>query len=129
MIRVTCVDDKLDQVNATVRNAERRLEALREAVESGDEGRRNHEFTVLTVMHQNLRTLDSQAGQCVGQDIYDTGTTRVETFIEEGTPEEDITDIPGRPLAPTPLLAAPPRARSSSEDEARIFRACRQRST
>ena len=107
LIRATCVDDKLDQINAMMRSAESRLESLRDAVAASDDGRRNHEFTVLTVMAQNLRVLDTEAAQCVGQDIFDTGATRVETIIEDGSPEEDITEIPDAPDLPIPYIPPP----------------------
>jgi TPP-dependent 2-oxoacid decarboxylase len=100
IIRITCLNEKLTQTNANLRNAQKRLEALSAAVDSD---RRNHEFTVLTVIGQKLQTLDQESNQCIGQDIFETGATRVETDIDTAiVPNEDPTkvfEIP--PAAPT----------------------------
>ncbi len=50
VLRVTCLDDKLTQVNAHVRTLGDRVEALQEAVRLADEARRNHEYTVIVVL-------------------------------------------------------------------------------
>lgn len=93
VIRVTCLDDKLTQINAHLRTLTDRLESLQESTQVGDEGRRNHEFTVITVLGQNLQELDRAANECVGQDMYETGTTRVTTTIDPSTPDEDPSHI------------------------------------
>ncbi len=90
IIRVTCVNDKLTQVNAHLRTVGSRRESLQEAVDTGDESRRNHEFTVLTVLGQHFRTLEQEANACIGQDIFETGATRIDIEIDPTTPEEDL---------------------------------------
>jgi hypothetical protein len=79
IIRITCLNDKLTQINANLRNAQQRLEALTSAV---DRDTRNHEYLVLMVLKQKLKTLDQEAGQCVGQDIFETGNTQVTTEVD-----------------------------------------------
>ena len=69
IIRVTCVNDKLTQVNANLRTVEQRIDNLEDAVEADDSSRRNHEFTVITVLGQKFVVLDREAAQCIGQDI------------------------------------------------------------
>ena len=90
IIRVTCLNDKLTQINARIRQLQSRKENLQEAVNIGDGERRNHEFTVITVIGQAFRTLEQEANACIGQDIFETGTTRVVTDIDPSTPEEDL---------------------------------------
>lgn len=90
IIRVTCLNDKLTQVNARLRQLQSRKENLQEAVNIGDGERRNHEFTVITVIGQSFRTLEQEANACIGQDIFETGTTRVVTDIDPSTPDEDL---------------------------------------
>lgn len=90
IIRVTCLNDKLTQINAHRRTLEDRLESLQEASNLGDESRRNHEFTVITVIGQHFRTLEQEAASCIGQDIFETGTTRVVTQIDPSTPQESL---------------------------------------
>jgi hypothetical protein len=107
IIRVTCLNDKLTQVNANLRGVETRSESLREAVQMNDDDRRNHEFTVLTVLGQKFRTLEQEANQCLGQDIFETGTTRVETSIDPATPEEDPSAVTSYPEVPVPFIPPP----------------------
>lgn len=101
IIRVTCLNDKLTQINARLRQLQSRKENLEEAINIQDGDRRNHEFTVITVIGQAFRTLEQEANSCIGQDIFETGTTRVVTDIDPGTPEEDlIIQEPGPPSVP-----------------------------
>ena len=97
IIRVTCLDDKLTQTNANLRSAEDRTESLREAVQANNTDLRNHEFTVITVLGQKFSTLEQEANQCLGQDVYLTGPTKIVTVIDPDSPTEDPTEIPSVP--------------------------------
>jgi hypothetical protein len=105
IIKITCLDDKLTQINVNLRTAESRLDALRKAV---DPDRRMHEYTVLTVLGQKLQVLDQEAHQCVGQAMYETGATKVVTVIETGTLpfEESPNTLPV--ILPAGSVAMPP---------------------
>ncbi|MBK8169299.1 MAG: hypothetical protein IPK60_03010 [Sandaracinaceae bacterium] len=109
ILRITCLNDKLTQVNANMRSTDERVGALREASSTNDDGRRNHEYTVITVLGQKFRTLEQEANQCVGQEIFDTGVTRVETSVDPNAPAEEdparVTPPPpiGIPFVPRPL--------------------------
>ncbi len=107
ILRVTCLNDKLTQINANARTTSTRGDALREAVQMNDDARRDHEFTVLTVLGQKFRTLEQEANQCVGQDIFETGTTRVETSIDPATPDEDTSAVLSYPEVPVPFIPPP----------------------
>ena len=108
IIRVTCLNDKLTQVNANMRTAQARMTAFETAA---DPEQRKHEATVLGVLGQKFQVLDQEANRCVGQDIYDTGSTKVETDIDTAMlPFE--TDV-STPVAPTPI-AIPGLPRFSS---------------
>ncbi len=107
IIRVTCLNAKLTETHATERSIEARATAVRESIASGDTSRRNHEYTVLSVLGSNLNRLDQEANQCVGSDVYETGATRVETEIADNTPDEDITDIPDEQALPVPYIPPP----------------------
>jgi hypothetical protein len=107
IIRVTCLNDKLTQINANLRALETRADSLRQAVQMSDDDRRNHEFTVLSVLNQKFRTLEQEANQCLGQDIFETGATRVETSIDPATPEEDPSAVPAYPEVSVPFIPPP----------------------
>jgi hypothetical protein len=107
ILRVTCLNDKLTQVNANLRTASQRIEALRDAVTGNDDARRNHEYTVLSVLGQKFTILEQEANQCVGQDVYETGATRVTTTIPPGGPTEDPMKIPAPPTISVPFIPPP----------------------
>jgi len=88
IIRITCLNDRLTQINANLANAQSRLEAARG---SSDPDKQRHELTVLNVLAQKFQVLDQEAAQCVGQELFETGSTRVQTDIDPATvPFEDV---------------------------------------
>lgn len=107
IIRVTCLNDKLTQVNANVRTLELRVDALREAVQGDNVERRNHEYIVITVLGQKFEILEQEANQCIGQDIFETGATRVETVVDPSTPDEDPNVMVEPPTVPAPFIPPP----------------------
>lgn len=107
IVRVTCLDDKLTQINAHVRTMGDRVESLQEATTTADPDRRNHEFTVITVLGQNFTQLERDANECIGQSLFETGTTRVVTEIDPSTPDEDPSAVPVIPVYTTPYVPTP----------------------
>ena len=103
VIRVTCLNDKLTQINANLRTAQGRFTNLQRTV---DTDQRNHELTVLTVLGQKLQVLDQESNQCIGQDLYETGPTKIITEIDtRALPFESDPTNPQiqTPTAPTML--------------------------
>lgn len=108
IIRVTCLSNKLTQINALLGNARQRLDGLKS---SADPGQRTHEATVLSVLDQKFQVLDQEAAQCVGQSMFETGTTKVETKIDPRfVPFQDIP-------ADNPPSGAPPTVASGGVDQ------------
>jgi hypothetical protein len=108
VVRATCLDDKLTQINAHLRTLGDRVESLEEAIDTGDDGRRNHEFTVVTVLGQNFSQLERDSNECIGSSLYETGTTRVTTEVDPGTTTEDPSLLPVPPVTAGGLI--PPSA-------------------
>lgn len=110
IMRANCVNRKLTEVNANGRNVEQRHKALQDAVNAGDEGRADHEFTVLSVLGQKLNSLNDEASQCLGQSVYEPGASQVVTTIPNnvlvGT---DPSTVPATP-PPPPAVNVPPDA-------------------
>jgi hypothetical protein len=103
IIRVTCLNDKLTQTNANLRTAQARLFAFDNATTPEQ---RNHEATVLNVLGQKFQVLDQEANRCIGQDLYDTGSTKVETDIDTALlPFED--DVINTPAVPPTTIIVP----------------------
>lgn len=107
VIQMTCLDDKLTQTNVSTRNAEQRLGALQQAIQTKDADRQEHEATVLSVLGRRLTVLEKESGQCVGQDLYETGETKVTMSVDPNTPRENaskppLPDMPSIPIVPPP---------------------------
>ncbi|HKP63395.1 MAG TPA: hypothetical protein VJV78_41955 [Polyangiales bacterium] len=98
IIRVTCLNDKLTQVNANMRTAQTRMSAYDNAA---DPEQKNHEATVISVLGQKFQVLDQEANRCVGQDLYETGQTKVQTFIDTAMqPFDEDVATPAPPPPP-----------------------------
>lgn len=108
ILRANCVNRKLTEVNANVRNVGDRAKALKDASQVADDSRRNHEYTVLTVLSQKLDTLNQEAAQCLGESVFEPGASQVITTIPNnvivGT---DPTTVPPTP-PPPPAVDVPP---------------------
>jgi len=105
MMRVTCLNDKLTQIDGNLRTAMQHVRSLRQAT---DAGVRQHEHTMVMVVGQKLDVLGQQASQCVGQDLFATGDTTVDTDIDpDMLPFENNPSFPPTILPPT-LPTLPP---------------------
>jgi hypothetical protein len=108
VMKVTCLNDKQTQIDGNLRTAQQHLVALRKAT---DPGVRAHEHTMLMVVGQKLDVLGQEAGQCVGQDLYETGQTNVDTIIDEDMlPFEDDPSVPPMVLPPSLPTLPPPES-------------------
>lgn len=108
ILRANCINRKLTEANANTRNVEQRTRALKDATTAGDDARRSHEFTVLTVLSQKLDQIDQEATQCLGQSVYEPGESQVVTTIPGITTSfVDPSSIPPDPPAP-PAVVVPP---------------------
>lgn len=107
ILRANCVNRKLTEVNANARNVEQRAKALRDAIESKDDGRAGHEYTVLSVLSQKLDSLGQEAAQCLGQAAYEAGPSQVVTTVPANAPTINPSVIPAAP-PPPPAVSVPP---------------------
>ena len=107
IIRVTCLNNKLTQINANLRIVQTRVAAFDNATTPEQ---RNHESTVISVLGQKFQVLEQEANRCVGQDMYETGSTKVETEVDTALLpfDEDV----ATPVAPPPAAVpdVPPYA-------------------
>jgi hypothetical protein len=93
LIRMTCLSDKLAQYNAGLANLEERIGNLRDALRAGDTSRAGHDYTVASVIAQKQEVLSREVNQCIGQDLYETGDTKVEFSIVGTMPGDDPTQL------------------------------------
>lgn len=105
MLKVTCLTDKATQIEGNLSTARQHLEALKSAT---DDGVRSHQYTMISVIDSKLNVLGQQAGQCVGKELYETGTTTVDTVVDtDMLPFEDNPSVPPMVLPPS-LPTLPP---------------------
>lgn len=105
VIKTLCLNDKLTQVDVTLRSARERFESLRGAIGRRDQELSSHEFQILQVYRGRADRLNSEAQLCIGNDLVIVGQTNVTTSIETGIPDDPV----GVPTDPTvPVLPPPP---------------------
>jgi hypothetical protein len=108
IMRANCVNRKLTEINANTRNIEQRSRALKDAAAAGDDARRSHEYTVLTVLSQKLDQLDQEATQCLGQSVYEPGASQIVTTVSQGSPTLNPSVIDPSTAAPPSISVPPP---------------------
>lgn len=111
IIKVYCLDDKLTQIDVTLRSAREHQELLQTAVSINNDGMRHHEFQLMTIFRQRAMGLESEARQCLGED---TGTfdrdSRNILLVDPNIAEQDTTTLtpdmltPDRPLVSSPVM-------------------------
>jgi hypothetical protein len=89
VVRVLCLNDKLNQVDVALRSAQDRVSALNAAAERKDEDRSRHEYTVLEVLSDRVRALVNESNQCIGEETGFIGEAEVSVSIDPNLPAGD----------------------------------------
>ena len=92
VVKILCLNDKLNQLDVAIRSARERRAALEGAVQRSDLDLSNHEFTIMTVLRLRSETLSAEANQCVGQEAQYFGNSAVTTTVESTVPPETSVD-------------------------------------
>jgi hypothetical protein len=102
VVRVLCLNDKLNQVDVASGSARDRLASLRTAVSRSDADRSRHEFTVLEVLNDRVRVLVNESNQCVGEETGFIGEAEVSVSVDPSLPNADTSfvSITSQPLPP-----------------------------
>jgi hypothetical protein len=108
VVRVLCLNDKLNQVDVAQRSAQDRLAALATAAERGDADRARHEYTVLEVLHDRVKVLVNESNQCVGEETGFIGEAEVSVSVDPNLPDADTGFGPDPfALPPLPNISSP----------------------
>ena len=94
ILMIPCLNDKLTQINVTIRSFEDRMEQHSESLRSGNTERRDHHYRIMVILSQRSRVLRSEADACIGSDDISFGRTQVETEIDPNITEDDATEWP-----------------------------------
>jgi hypothetical protein len=108
VVKVLCLNDKLNQIDVAVRSARDRLTTLRGAVGRKDQDRSKHEFTVIQVLRDRVRALLAEANQCIGEETGFVGESRVTVDIDPGIPPDDPSGYPSDPFVTDPPVVSSP---------------------
>src|SRR6188474_2425349 len=68
VVKVLCLNDKLNQIDVATRSGRDRLTSLRGAAGRKDQDRTKHEYTVIQVLRDRVRALLAEANQCIGEE-------------------------------------------------------------
>jgi hypothetical protein len=108
VVRVLCLNDKLNQIDLAIRTANDRSEALNAAANANDMDRTKHEFTVVQVLRDRVNTLVSEANQCIGEETGFIGDSRLTVDIDPSIPDTDPSDFPEDPFVSVPPVLSSP---------------------
>lgn len=89
VIKLNCVNDKLVQMKQLLNIADIANNNMQEAIARGDEDTRYHEFGRITIAADQAHALNTEAENCIGQDLTFLGPTTV--LVEEPNIPEDPT--------------------------------------
>ena len=123
VVKVLCLNDKLNQIDVTTRSLQERFKTLQSATAAYNQAQANgdpelarHEFTIISVMNQRIQQLLYESNQCIGAEASFLGATAVFTSVDPNMPGGDVTgfgpiggvDIPAPPTEVGPGLYSPP---------------------
>jgi hypothetical protein len=108
VVKVLCLNDKLTQIDVAIRSVRDRMVSLRAAVSQNDVDRARHEFTVVQVLRDRVRTLVAEANQCIGEETGFVGESRVTVDIDPTIPDTDPSIVPDDSfISIPPVLSSP----------------------
>jgi hypothetical protein len=112
VVKTLCLNDKLTQLDVTLRSAKERRGALESAASRRDTELSAHEFTILGVYRQRAERISVEANQCIGNEAGFLGDTRVSSSIDPTIPDTEGALPPGEPF--NPVVIPPPSCASCS---------------
>jgi hypothetical protein len=88
VVKVLCLNDKLTQIDVAVRSATDRVGSLDAAATRNDRDRVRHDHAVIMVLRDRVRSLVSEANQCIGEETGFIGESTVKVEIDPTIPED-----------------------------------------
>jgi hypothetical protein len=106
IVRLNCVNDKLQKVKGHLAVADNAIAALGVATARADEAARQHEGLRMAILYQKVTVLNTEAENCIGEEANFVGNARVDLEIDPSIPNDDPTEPP----LPLPDVTRPPEA-------------------
>jgi len=111
VVKVLCLNDKLNQIDVAIRAARDRIPVLMAALDKNETENSRHEFAVLQVLRERVRTLVQESNQCIGEEAGFVGESKVIVSIDPGIPSNDPTLFP----SDTGVIFVPPAVVSGTK--------------
>lgn len=108
VVKTLCLNDKLQQIDLAITTAKDRVNSLASAVSQNDADRAKHEHTVTIVLRDRVKTLVTEAQQCIGEETGFIGDSLVTLDIDPSVPDTDPSDFPDDPLVSEPPVLRSP---------------------
>jgi hypothetical protein len=109
VVKMLCLNDKLNQIDVAARSVQDRRNALEVAVQKRDVELSSHEFSIVDVVRQRVEQLTAEANQCIGEEAGFIGESKVTMTVEPGLPgQQETTSYPDPPS----LVTQPPQCAS-----------------
>jgi hypothetical protein len=108
VVKVLCLNDKLNQIDVAIRSARDRAGSLKIAAQQKDQDRVKHEYVVIQVLHDRVQTLVAEANQCIGEETGFVGESRVTVDIDPNIPDTDPSEFPNDTIVSQPPVLSSP---------------------
>ena len=99
VVKVLCLNDKLTQIDVATAATRDRTLVLNSALDRNDLDDARHEFVVLRVLRDRVRTLVQESNQCIGEEAGFVGESKVTVHVEDALPGLDPTQVPQDPTS------------------------------
>ena len=107
IVKVLCLNDKLNQVDVAIRSAKERRTALELAANRKDVDLASHEYAIVVILRQRVDQLGAEASMCLGVTEFLT-ETKVTVTVDANLPSEDSTAYPQNPIVSSPPVSVSP---------------------
>jgi len=111
IIKVNCLNDKLNQIDVTLRSGREHSEMLQTASAVNNDRQRDHEYALITIFGGRTAGLEAEARQCIGEEAsLSEETTERGMRIRPTIPEVDTTNVtPTSSVPEIPVALSPVR--------------------
>lgn len=90
-IKITCLTDKLTQLEVNLQGIEERRMAFEDALSAGDSASADQQFTILKIYVSRIQSLMAEAENCIGEGDVVVGGSDVSLTIDDDITSEDPT--------------------------------------
>jgi hypothetical protein len=91
-IKISCLEDKLTQLEVNMQGVEERRMLFEEALSGGDAGDADQQFTILGIYISRVQSLMAEAENCIGEGDVVIGESDTVLTIDDDITGEDPTE-------------------------------------